>query len=106
MSSFVTWPQEESATERMALADDGRDGGRGENAVLAHQNLGHAVASAHLDDDLQRLLVPVAAIAANHKRAALHSGVDEALRTRGESTEDTLRGEGSELKRDWIQLFR
>mmetsp|Transcript_4499 Transcript_4499/g.14428 ORF Transcript_4499/g.14428 Transcript_4499/m.14428 type:complete len:593 (-) Transcript_4499:147-1925(-) len=61
---------------RAARADHGGRRGRGEEAVGTAPDVAHAVGEGHLDDDLDGLVVPVAAVAGDDEGAALHGDVE------------------------------
>ena len=58
------------AAEAPVLADHAGGGRRRQNAALPHQNPAKAVGGGHFENDLGRLAVVVAPVAAQHQRAA------------------------------------
>ena len=63
--------RQDYAAEGVERADQGGDGGRRENAALAHDDAAEAVRRGDLDHDLDRLAVEEAAVTAENERLAL-----------------------------------
>ena len=62
--------REDDAAERLVLADHGGGRGRRQQPALADQDAAEAVGGGHLEDGLDGAPVVVAAVAADHERAA------------------------------------